>query len=93
MQLRGPIESLFSQLKYAVNTLTNAQYSASSDALFGATIGQHVRHIIELFIVLNGGYQSGIIEYDKRRRDLILEQNPAVAMKSNRMRFAAEFFM
>jgi hypothetical protein len=45
------------------------------DIFNGATIGQHVRHILELYICLFDGLPEGEICYDKRKRDLYLESN------------------
>ena len=43
------------------------------------TIGQHVRHIIELFKCLERGYTSGTIDYEKRKRDIEIETNKETA--------------
>lgn len=48
-------------------------YTQRSAMLGNASIGQHVRHIIELAQSLLQGYTDGIVNYDARKRDLQLE--------------------
>ncbi len=50
-------------------------YSKPVISLGGATIGQHTRHIIELYQCLLEGYDCGVVNYDKRKRDRLLETN------------------
>ena len=73
MQLNTAIRNVFVQLSDSLEQLTPEQYKAQSNILFNATIGQHVRHIIELFIELNKGYDSGVVNYEKRKRDYRIE--------------------
>jgi hypothetical protein len=73
MQLQQSIKNVFVQLNDSLSQLTAEQYVQPSRQLFNATIGQHVRHIIELFICLEKGYQEGIVNYEKRKRDLLIE--------------------
>jgi len=49
MMLKQPIQHVLLQLTETLNQLTNDQYVQTSKTLFNATIGHHVRHIIELF--------------------------------------------
>ncbi len=55
-------------------------YAAPCNALSNATIGQHTRHIIELYQCLLTGYVSGEINYDDRKRDLVLENQVTAAI-------------
>src|SRR4051812_38707327 len=73
MQLQQAIKNVFVQLGESLELLTPQQYKQRSQILFNATIGQHVRHIIELFLCLNQGYETGVINYEKRKRDYRIE--------------------
>ena len=54
-------------------------YDRPSTLLSGATIGEHVRHIVEMYQVLLNGYESSLVEYDKRKRDRRIETDRAFA--------------
>jgi hypothetical protein len=75
MQLQQSVKSVFVQLSESLYQLSDEQYIQQSKTLFNATIGQHVRHIIELFICLETGYEFGLVNYEKRKRDLAIETN------------------
>jgi hypothetical protein len=49
MQLQQAVNNIFVQLADSLNQLTQQEYSQPCKTLFNNTIGQHVRHIIELF--------------------------------------------
>ncbi len=73
MQLQKSLNIVFIQVSETLQQLTPQQYIHPSITLFNATIGQHVRHIIELFVELEKGYPGGIVNYDKRERDTRIE--------------------
>ncbi len=73
MQLQQSIKNVFAQISELLEQLSCEQYSKPGKILFGATIGQHVRHIIELFICLQNGYDTGLVNYEKRKRDYAIE--------------------
>ena len=79
MVLKNPIQSVFIQLSDSLSLLTDAEYSKQSPVLFNATVGQHVRHIIELFQCLENGYELGIVNYERRKRDYRIETDRNVA--------------
>ncbi|MDP4264422.1 MAG: DinB family protein [Bacteroidota bacterium] len=79
MLLRHPIQNVFVQLSESLNQLSEPEYTQPSTILFNATIGQHVRHIIELFLCLENGYESGIVNYEKRKRDYRIETDKIFA--------------
>jgi hypothetical protein len=84
MILKEPIQHVFIQLSYALDQLTDDQYVEPSSILFNATIGQHVRHIIELFQCLENGYDEGVVNYEKRKRDYRIETDRVFAAKCMR---------
>lgn len=61
------------EIKSLLSTLTDKHYQYKSEALMGASIGQHVRHILEFYICLIHGLGTGKINYDSRQRNLELE--------------------
>ena len=75
MQLQQAIKNVFVQISDSLGQLTDEQYCEKSRTLSGATIGQHVRHVIELFQCLNKGYETGTVNYEKRKRDVNIETN------------------
>lgn len=79
MQLTNAIKNVFVQLSDSLRQISDEQYTAPSKILFNATIGQHVRHIIELFIELEKGYETGIVNYEKRKRDYTIENDKSFA--------------
>lgn len=79
---------LISSIKNALNELSNLlkqisskDYTAPCYGLSNATIGEHTRHIIEMFQCLNDQYESKIVNYDLRKRDYLIQTNPDFAEK------------
>ena len=79
MQLQESIKNVFLQLNDSLAQLGHEEYTKPSKQLFHATIGQHVRHIIELFVCLEKGYATGIVNYEKRKRELAIETDKEYA--------------
>ena len=79
MILKYPLLNVFVQLSESLNQLTDVEYIQPSKVLFNASIGQHTRHIIELFTCLVKGYDEGFVNYEKRKRDYTIETDKNVA--------------
>lgn len=60
--------------------LSNEQYTYASKSLSGASIGQHFRHIIELYQCLLMGIPRDEVNYDARIRDKSIEMDSHVAV-------------
>lgn len=73
MQLQQAVNNVFVQLAETLDLLSQQEYAQPCSTLFNNTIGQHVRHIIELFQCLENGYEAGIVNYEKRKRDRQIE--------------------
>jgi hypothetical protein len=61
--------------------LTNEEITLPFPELGNASIGEHMRHIIELLGLLVDNYHIGSINYDKRKRDIILQTDKKEAIK------------
>jgi len=79
MILKQPIQQVFVQLSQTLSELNDDEYRQPSKVLLNATIGQHVRHIIELFQCLEIGYNDGIVNYEKRKRNYQIETDKDLA--------------
>jgi uncharacterized damage-inducible protein DinB len=73
LHLKEAMKNIFGQIDAVLHDLSDEEYCMPSNILFNATIGQHVRHVIELFIELGKGYKSGLVNYEKRKRDYRIE--------------------
>lgn len=56
-------------------------YAQSCEVLSNATIGQHTRHVIELYLCLINGYEGADVSYDKRERNHRIEQELPFAIE------------
>ena len=81
MQLQQAVNNVFAQLAATVNQLSQPQFVKPCTNLVNNTIGQHVRHIIELFQCLENGYAENSVNYENRKRDINIENDKAVALQ------------
>ncbi|KMQ66504.1 hypothetical protein ACM46_02935 [Chryseobacterium angstadtii] len=69
------IEENLKELCRILGPVSPELYTRKSQYLFGSSIGQHIRHILEMYEVLLAGYSSGKFSFDHRKRRLILEES------------------
>ena len=69
------------EIKKVLLLLTDEQYSYPSNTLFGATIGQHVRHILEFYQSVFNGLDTKTVNYDNRKRNLLIETDNQYAIQ------------
>lgn len=81
MQLQQAVNNVFAQLAETINQLSAAQFTQPCRSLRNNTIGQHVRHIIELFQCLDNGYATNIVNYESRKRDVRIETDKTIALQ------------
>ncbi len=79
-QLTYACDAILDQLARAVLQLTDQEYTRPSGTLSGSSVGQHLRHTLEFFICLEAGYAQGIINYDQRAHDKLIETDRAAAL-------------
>jgi hypothetical protein len=73
------IRTNLGEIRNLLLSLEDIHFTFRFNCLSGATIGQHVRHILEFYQCL---FETGnVICYDDRKRDLHLETNQAFALK------------
>jgi uncharacterized damage-inducible protein DinB len=91
MEIKDTSSQVLEQLVELINKLDNEQFARPLSVLSGNTIGKHIRHIIELYEQLLLGYDSGVINYDRRKRDLQTETETNYAIdKLKQINLAAE---
>ncbi len=76
------IQKTLKELSDLLSQLTNDDFSCPCHGLSNATIGEHTRHIIELFQCLENQYESGVINYDSRKRDYAIQTCTETAKKA-----------
>lgn len=82
MRLQQISTDIFGQLTAISEQLTPDQFSQPLDLLFGASIGKHVRHVLECYAIALTGYRTSHVNYGQRVRQTELENNPRVAIET-----------
>jgi uncharacterized damage-inducible protein DinB len=81
MTLHHTADQLLTQLKDIIHQLKDGHFSAPVPVLNNSTLGQHMRHTIEFFLCLMDGKREGSINYDERKHDVFIEQDPKLAIQ------------
>lgn len=63
-------------LKQLLIKLPKNKFNEPSEFLFGATIGEHFRHIVEFYQCCLNSKGNTSLNYDLRKRNLEMESNP-----------------
>ena len=82
MQLAKACQGILQQLTDVVLNVQDTDFTKPSIALSGSTIGQHLRHTLEFFICLEQGFEKGIVNYDKRAHDKLIESDKYIALST-----------
>ncbi|MFV5688765.1 DinB family protein [Flavobacterium sp. ZT3R25] len=67
------ITNSLNELIDLLHQLSKKDYSNPCVELSNASIGEHTRHIIEMFQCLENQYDLGIVNYDKRERNVLIQ--------------------
>jgi uncharacterized damage-inducible protein DinB len=80
MTLTTACTQILNQLSNLVNQLSEQEFVKPADTLNQSTIGQHLRHTLEFFICFEQGFEKGLINYDKRSHDKLIESDKFLAL-------------
>ncbi len=73
------IQKTLNELSDLVSKLSDVEFCFPCYDLSNASIGEHTRHIIEMFQCLENQYENGIVNYDNRKRDHLIQTNSSFA--------------
>ena len=79
--LLASVNNSLNELSGLLHQLSNSEYSKPCREL-NATIGEHTRHIIEMFQCLDRFYDSGLVDYDKRERNYDIQTDVHSALEA-----------
>jgi uncharacterized damage-inducible protein DinB len=82
MKLINACSEILLQLRNLVEEIRDEDFRKPSVALSQSTIGQHLRHTLEFFICFEQAFDNGIINYDKRNHDKLIETDKAEALNA-----------
>jgi hypothetical protein len=93
MNLRNSCFGILTQLADLVTQINEHDFARPAETLSNSTIGQHIRHTLEFFLCFEHGYGNGVINYDKRAHDKLIETDKYIALSAidRIMRFIATF--
>ncbi len=80
--LYSSIKNTLQEVVSLLRQLDETEYTQPFHELSGSTIGQHTRHIIEMFQCLIDNYNNGIVNYDLRQRNKKIETETTFAISS-----------
>jgi len=73
------LDTVFKQLTELTDTMNELDYCKPLSLLSDNTVGKHIRHIIEFFECFDEGCKTGVVDYDKRERNIEIEVSPIYA--------------
>lgn len=79
MKLTDAAIRILKQLDALIAQIHSNDFIRRSETLGGATVGQHIRHTLEFFICFQSGYYTGVVNYDRRNHDPMIESDKACA--------------
>jgi hypothetical protein len=82
MNLINVCATILSQLTAFVEQIHEVDFSKCSETLGKSTVGQHLRHTLEFFICFEKGFDQGVINYDKRSHDKLIESDKFIALSA-----------
>ena len=81
MKLINACINILEQLESVLESITDNDFTLQIETLNHSTIGQHVRHTLEFFSCLMTNYNLGVINYDDRDHDKLIENDKTIALE------------
>ena len=75
------LNKTLNELVSLLNQISNDDFTSPCKGLSNSTIGEHTRHIIEMFQCLENQYEGGVVNYDKRNRDYKIQTDTDFALQ------------
>ena len=75
------LHKTLNELESLLQQLTNDDFTSPCKGLSNSTIGEHTRHIIEMFQCLENQYDHGVVNYDRRNRDYKIQSDTHFALQ------------
>lgn len=72
---------IIESISEVIKKLDENSFRSKIEILNGSSIGQHIRHIVEFYICLFDGIEIGIVNYDDRKRDPLIETMPKYTLE------------
>lgn len=73
------LQQIINQSDALLAQLDPSDYRRPLEEFDGSSLGQHFRHILEFLQCLAQGVDQGLVDYAARERNLLYEENPALA--------------
>jgi hypothetical protein len=80
MTVTDACTNILNQLADLVQQINEQDFTEPIETLSHATVGQHIRHTLEFFVCLEQGFDAGVINYDRRAHDKIIETDKYLAL-------------
>lgn len=80
MQLSHACNTILCQLADVISAMEEKDFVKPSSTLSNSTVGQHLRHTLEFFFCLEQGFEKGVVNYDKRAHDKLIESDKFIAL-------------
>jgi uncharacterized damage-inducible protein DinB len=79
MTATAALAAVLDDLALVVDSLTDAQYADSGVPGVSGSVGGHVRHCLDHVRALERAIQTGLVDYDSRERDTLIEVDRTLA--------------
>jgi hypothetical protein len=80
LSLKSAVEDVLQQGCTLLGSVSSEAYTRKEDGPHGASLGAHYRHVLDHFLCLLEGLETGQINYDQRRRNPEIENSAAEAL-------------